>query len=106
MKKIKTAPAEKKYVAVLNDEGVLTGYAETDKIDERLHVEVPCECDLQPEKYRWNRRTRRFEPISKKAPDAMLAIVAALTAIRDGKPLPKQTLEWLAWWEENKAKGA
>lgn len=103
---MKKDKSKKKYVALLDDEGVLTGYAEVDAIDPRLHAEVLRECDLEPKKYKWNDRAARFDPIGTKAPDAMLAIIAALTAIRDGKPLPAETLEWLAWWEQNKVKGA
>ena len=34
-------------------------------------------------------------------PHALRAIAAALGAIRDGKPLPQETLDWLAWYERS-----
>jgi len=87
--------------AVINAAGVLTGFSQS---DQSSGIEVPDDCDLTPGRYRWDDAMRAFIPITaqqdsiKQEPDAIRAIYLGFSAIRDGKPLPQATLDWLDWY--------
>jgi|TARA_Y100000034_G_scaffold28640_2_gene34433 hypothetical protein len=91
-----------KQIAVLDGDGVLTGYAEVGLAEDG--IEVP-ERDLAPGKYRWDGET--FQPIRKPGEDKLSitigAMAAALIAIRDdgSSALPQETLDFLLIWEKS-----
>jgi hypothetical protein len=94
-------------IALLDQAGVLTGYEEVEagEVPGRVgRIPVPDGCDLVPGKYRWDGKS--FIPINQNKqdaaaadPDAMRAIAHALMAIRDGEPLPPDTLQWLHFYQ-------
>ncbi len=94
-----------KHYALLDPQGILVGYEESSEPPPPPFVELPGPGDLTPGKYRWD--GERFVPIPKKSiasdlpPDAVTAFALGFEAIRDGKPLPKTTLEFLAWWRKS-----
>ena len=92
-------------VAVLDASGMLTDFQKIDKDSvTKDSVVVPDNCDLKPNRYRWNGET--FLPVLptaaeniKSDPDALKIIARALIALRDGKKFPSDVLDWLANFE-------
>lgn len=93
-------------IAQLDKNGLLVGYLKKDAAADG-DIVVPDNCDLALKQYRWDAARETFVPLAARArpleaaPDALHAIALALLAVRDGKPLPAQTLEWLAWYERS-----
>lgn len=90
------------YKAIIDRFGILMRYERTN--DEG--IPVPEDCDLVPGKYRWD--GERFIPIMQAFgkqtidnPSTVAAIAEGFIAIRDRKPLPISTLEWLAAYERS-----
>lgn len=57
---------------------------------------------------RWDAQAKQWvfeqQPTPEQAvqqPVALRAIALGFGAIRDGKPLPQETLDWLAWYEKS-----
>lgn len=101
------APAPKHTVAVLDDDGVLQGF-ETVKVIEKGRVVVPADCDLAPGRYRWDREAGAFVPLGRpgrvlemaaSAMDPVTVLGRALSANRDGRPLPEDVRRWIEWFD-------
>ena len=90
--------------AVLDETGVLLGYQDEEPpVMTNLFIEVPKECNLEEEKYRWDWDNKTFivnrsifDPDDPNIPIAM-----GLIAVRDSKlfDLPDETLLWLRRYE-------
>lgn len=104
------SPAAIKMVraARLNPAGVFIGIEELPE-DELTPHHLPeiTECDLPLHKYRWDDEKQCFLPLPKKAledsiaePHALRAIVLGFIAVKEsGIALPKETLDYIAWYQ-------
>jgi hypothetical protein len=95
-------------VALLNKDFIIKGYEETEGEEEVSRFRVPLpSCDLPVGKYKWDHDKQAFLPVSGgpeeqiARPNVLKAIARGLMAVRDGKPLPKATLDWLADYEQS-----
>ncbi len=95
-----------KTVAVTDANDVLLRYRKVEKPDPQ-DIVVPDDCDLAPGRYRWDRVRGTFLPIAPPPeaevvePNALRAIARGFMAIRDGQSLPRETLDWLAFYERS-----
>lgn len=86
--------------ALLNGDKVLIGFS---NFDDSSGVEVPEDCDLKPNKYKWNGEA--FIPLGfgqdaiAEQPDVMGAIVDALEEIQKTIPLPKRSADFLTFYK-------
>lgn len=100
----------KPWVALLGPDGLLIGY---DQTGDRDGVPVPPNCDLAIGRYRYNARAGRFDAVEPEAAhidellhlDAVAALTMGMIALRDGKPLPEYTLEYLRKFEKMSSDG-
>jgi hypothetical protein len=96
-------------VALLDAEFTLKGYetVEGDGSPSQYRIPFPGGCDLPPGKYRWDHDRGAFLPTrngpeeSVQRPNVLKAIARGFMAVRDGKPLPKATLDWLKDYEQS-----
>ena len=98
-------PPQPPYKAILDRFGIIQRYERTDGEG----IVVPEDCDLPPGKYRWDKEKGQFVPIMQAFgkpnavdhPSAIAAIAEGFKAIRDGKPLPIITLDWIVAYERS-----
>lgn len=71
-------------------------------------IPVPDDCDLVARRAHWDLDKKTFHLVVDPTPEQevelptpLRAIALALVAIRDSKPLPPETLAWLADWEKS-----
>lgn len=72
-----------------------------------FHIRDITQCDLPPNKYKWNPEKKTFEPLKKTfskseidEPNALTAIVLGLLAVEEqGIKLPDETRKWIAWYK-------
>lgn len=105
--------------AKLNHKGIFVGM---DELPEDhltpLHLRQITDCDLPPNRYRWVEDAAapfggRFVPLTRKElgevnddptiteAHILRGIMRGFIAIRDGEPLPDDTLKVLAWYEQS-----
>ena len=95
--------AKKWKLAILDTDGLLTGYKRCAKkawTTTKTQVAVPEECALEPGRYRWDGTT--FVPLPPKGgedalvqdSDAMMAIAKGFLALAEGNPVPTETADW------------
>lgn len=98
----KAKEAKKQNVALIDGAGILIGYSKDSKAE---GISVPDDCDLAPGKYRWEPKAETWLPLSPvesdptDQPHILRAIARGFIAVRDEKPLPKETLDWLTLFE-------
>ena len=96
------------HIAILDDEGVYKGHKPVPEGYELQEgdVEVPEDCDLGIDKYRWDGKT--FQAVPKATPEelvneqhTLVAIALGFEAIRESGivELPELTLKWLDWYK-------
>lgn len=104
--KKKTSPAKGNTRAKLDGDGVLVGFA-----DDGNGPEVPAECDLALNRYRWNAEAERFDPLPRPEKNhkalTTRALVGAVVAIRNWAAetghditFPPETETLLKIWEK------
>ena len=95
--------------AKINAAGVFVGVVEVleSELTDRHFPEFG-DCDLPPNKYRWDEKAGAFVPLPKNAteeviqePHALRALVAGFIAVKEsGIELPKETLDYIAWYQQ------
>lgn len=93
--------------ALLNEAGVFQKMVEVPESElTALHIPME-ECDLPADSYRWDFEQKHFVPLKKKKGTenpfdeaaTMRAVALGFIAVRDaGIALPKETLDWLAYY--------
>lgn len=89
--------------AILDEAGVLISYKKMKPKKGKLFIEVPENCDLEPEKYRWSNEEKSFI-INKDLTNSMdpfAPIAMALLTIRDSRLIdfPDEVLLWMRRYE-------
>ena len=91
--------------ALLDEEGYFLRIDEVAELT-ALHLPQITDCDLPPDKYRWNADKQQFLYAPKKAnpgkvtPDATRAVVKALDAIAQQIALPEESLRFIAEYKQ------